>query len=94
MVSRHREESPGYGERSGLKRFLADAITIDGRNFSDVQAVLSHILAGLPRKHKEPVFVKNQEWNSGSSSSSGGEERWPSDQRRRAQEVAYTGRAS
>ena len=31
MVSRHREESPGYRERSGLKRFLADAITIDGR---------------------------------------------------------------
>ena len=37
---------------------------------------LSNVLAGLQREHKEAVFAKIKEWNSGSSSSSGGEDRW------------------
>ena len=76
------------------EKVLADAITIDGTKewickFGSETNVwtrwryrqcLSNIPAGLQRKHKETVLATNKEWNSGSSSSSGGDERWQSGQ--------------
>ena len=40
----------------------------------------SNISAGLHEKHKQAIFAKNNGWSSGSSPSSGGEQRKPRDQ--------------
>ena len=94
MVSKRKRVIAGFSGQVRAEEVLADAITIDGRKewickfFSETNVwtrwrcrrCYSNIPAGLQEKYRLAVSAKTRAWSSGSSSSNGGEGKWPRDQ--------------